>query len=325
MEADQERCPECGAAAAGASRRRGFRLRSHAGAVAATLVVGLMAAGGAYAGLSSRSGGTKNPNSGTPAPIPAGPVTPDVPVASVPAPNVPVQAATGATQPTVASPPKLPAATPTPQVATPAPVASTTPKPVATTTTPATETTPATGTTSATNTTPATTLAQPTTTTKTAPVAAKPSSSPLDAAVASTYNPYGAPAASFGDPAKAIDGDAKTSWTYQLDPSSDGKTLVGLAIKLKTAQMLDTVKITTPSPGMTVELYGAEHGEPATINDPLWLHLTSGRDIKASTTLHLDTLGESLDYLLVWVTAAPSGTTSGTLGISEVLITKAAE
>jgi hypothetical protein len=117
-----------------------------------------------------------------------------------------------------------------------------------------------------------------------------------------------------------VDGDPQTAWTYQLDPSTGGKTLVGLALNLKSGQKVRTMTIATSSPGMTVEFYGARGAQPVSITDPAWLHLANRRHIKASTTVALSTAGKSLDYLLVWVTSAPPGVTSGKLAVSEVSV-----
>jgi hypothetical protein len=143
----------------------------------------------------------------------------------------------------------------------------------------------------------------------------------LDTDAATIYNPYSLSASSFGDPAKAIDGDPDTAWTYQLNPTDAGKTFVGLTIDLKTPQPAKAIKITTLSPGMTVEFYGADAtAVPAAITAPGWVHLANRKAIKPSTTVVLKTLGKSYRYLLVWITHAPAGVTAGTVGISELSV-----
>ncbi len=51
----------------------------------------------------------------------------------------------------------------------------------------------------------------------------------LDTNAASTYNPYNYPPANFGDPSLAIDGDASTGWTAQVEPAVAPKLAEGAA------------------------------------------------------------------------------------------------
>jgi putative peptidoglycan lipid II flippase len=149
---------------------------------------------------------------------------------------------------------------------------------------------------------------------------AKPVTIALASGAATTYNPYGLPATSFGYPAKAIDGDPLRSWTYQLDPSTQGATEVGLAIDLSTPQTVREITLATGSPGMTVEFYGAASALPATITTPGWVHLATRRSIDAQTTVALASKGQKLDYVLVWITHAPAGVNAGALSLSDVSV-----
>jgi hypothetical protein len=80
------------------------------------------------------------------------------------------------------------------------------------------------------------------------------------------------------------------------------------------------IEITTPSPGMSVEFYGASGAEPVSIIDPGWQHLANRRGIKAHTTVSLRSQGKAFDFLLVWITHAPSNVTTGTVGVSELSV-----
>jgi hypothetical protein len=307
VEAGQPFCLECGGPLRG-------RLGPHTGprsptAIAAiTLVLIAAVAGGAYVVL----GPGPSPATGTAAGSAAASVKP------------PVAASTGATTPIkpttivkTAVPPKIPAVTPTPKPAVGATTSgaakTTTPaatvKPTApAATTPATApaaTSPASGTTPA-ATTPATSVAAPTV--------------PLDAKSVAAYNPYGAPAASFGSAAKAVRGDPLSSWTYKLDPATGGVTKAGLAINLKPARSVKAIALTTGSPGMTVEFYGAVGSLPALITDPGWVHLASRGSIDPQATVALDAQGKKFDYLLIWITHAPPGVNAGALTLSDVSV-----
>ncbi|HEY5196265.1 MAG TPA: hypothetical protein VIJ51_04510 [Solirubrobacteraceae bacterium] len=138
---------------------------------------------------------------------------------------------------------------------------------------------------------------------------------------AATYNPFGSPAASLGSPAKAIAGDPLSSWSFKLDPSTAGATMVGLAITLKPAQSVSAITLTTGSPGMSVEFYGAAGALPALITDAGWVHLATRASIDAQSTVTVDRHGTKFDHLLIWVTHAPPGVNAGSLTISDVSVT----
>jgi hypothetical protein len=299
----QDWCLECGTAVPGRFGR-GPGLRSSLGVVGVTLLLVVGAVAAAYAALASDSKQATQTTASLP-PQTQAPVTPDV-APSTAAPGTPlpapaIVAPTGAAKLPVA--PKLPAATPTPA---PTPTAPVTVAPQ--TTKPAAAKTP---------TAPAPATPTPTATVPTATSARI----LLDTDAASTYNPYSLPPAGFGDPAKAIDGDPQTIWTYQLDPTTAGKTLVGLAINLKSKQKVRSMTITTATPGIKVEFYGAtESQEPVSITDPGWLHLATRSSLKAQATVNLSTGGKAFEYLLVWITHAPAGVTGGQIGISELTV-----
>ncbi len=298
----QDWCLECGTAMPG-RYGRGPGLRSSLGVVGVTLLLVVGAVAAAYAALSADSKQATQ----TIATTPATPLTADVPATAAGTTTAPAIPATpvlpNAATPTTINPAKLPAAPKLP-AATPTPAAAPTPATPAPST-PATTTKPKKTTTTGTST--------------TGTPAAQSAKILLDTDAASTYNPYSLAPGGFGDPAKAIDDDPSTSWTYQLDPSTGGKTLVGVAINLKSAQRVRSITLSA-TPGMTVEFYGATGSEPVSITDPGWLHLASRRAITSSTTVTLKTGGRSLDYLLVWITHAPAGMTTGTLGISELSV-----
>ena len=49
----------------------------------------------------------------------------------------------------------------------------------------------------------------------------------------------------------------------------------GLVIDLKTARRLSAVELITSSPGMSVQIYGANgHTLPTSITDPAWVQLS---------------------------------------------------
>jgi hypothetical protein len=97
----------------------------------------------------------------------------------------------------------------------------------------------------------------------------------LDTNAAQTYNPYGYDAALFGDPSLTIDGDKTTAWTAQLNPETSPRLAEGVLIDVNAAKKLSSLALDTASPGMTVQVYGANGKTvPPSITDPGWVTLS---------------------------------------------------
>jgi hypothetical protein len=130
----------------------------------------------------------------------------------------------------------------------------------------------------------------------------------LDTNAATTYNPYDYPAAGFGDPALAIDGETSTAWTAQVQPSAAPRMAEGLLIDLRSPMKLGAVKLHTTTPGMTIQLYGATgHKAPATITEPGWTPLSSSHVLKKKTTnLKLHSGAHQFRFVVVWIVKAPA-------------------
>jgi hypothetical protein len=129
----------------------------------------------------------------------------------------------------------------------------------------------------------------------------------LDTNAASTYNPYGYSTSWFGDPSLAIDGETSTAWTAQVNPAVAPKMAEGLAIDLKTAQRVRSVELNTSTPGMTVQMYGANGTTlPASITDPAWVALSPSLDAKKRTTkIRLRDAGKAFRFVTLWISRAP--------------------
>jgi hypothetical protein len=146
----------------------------------------------------------------------------------------------------------------------------------------------------------------------------------LDTDAASTYNPYDYPAAGFGDPALAIDGEPTTAWTAQVQPSSAPNMAEGLLLNLKSPTKVGAVALVTQTKGVTVQFYGtADEKAPATITEHGWKQISAARVLKKKTT-HVRLHGtQVLRYLLVWVVKAPQAAVGtpqapGHVGLNEV-------
>ncbi len=177
---------------------------------------------------------------------------------------------------------------------------------------------------------PTSTPTNPTGTTPSAggsePTSQKPNPILLDTDAASTYNPSGYPESYFGDPGLAIDGEASTAWTAQVEPKVAPLMAAGLALDLKTARHLGTLEVDTTTPGMTIEVFGANGSKlPATITDPAWTKLTPSHLVKKkAATIKLGTGGKAFRFLVLWLTKAPESavgtpTAPGHVSINEVV------
>ncbi len=281
----QDWCLQCGAAVPGSLDGGGPGWRSATTVLAVTTILVLGAAAAAYAALTQPA----------PRKLPPKVVT----IAQAPA-------TTPASTPTT---PPTPGALGTPTTITPLPSTSTTPKIPFTASTPKSSksTGLGTGTTnsstgeSGTGTSKSNSNSGGTTTTE------PPSPILLDTNAASTYNPYGYPTSWFGDPSLAIDGETSTAWTAQVNPAVAPKMAEGLAIDLKTAQKVGSVKLITSTPGMTVQMYGANGTTlPASITDQAWVALSPSLDAKKrSTKIKLRDASKAFRFVTLWISQAP--------------------
>jgi hypothetical protein len=129
----------------------------------------------------------------------------------------------------------------------------------------------------------------------------------LDTNAASNYNPFGYPATTFGDPRLAIDGDATTAWTTQINPATAPKMAQGLVINLKSPQPVAKLSLVTATPGMTVQIYGANtKSVPSSISDHAWTSLAGSHLVKdGKASIKLVQSSKSFRYVLLWIIKAP--------------------
>jgi hypothetical protein len=156
--------------------------------------------------------------------------------------------------------------------------------------------------------------------TKSTSGAEKPSPILLDTNAASTYNPYSYSSTLFGDPSLAIDGEAKTAWTAQVQAADAPRMAEGLVLDLKTPQKLGSVTVKTTTTGATVEVYGANgHTLPASISDPEWKRLVGLKILKKkATSLTLKTNGKSYRFVVLWLAKAPPSSTAASPGVVSI-------
>jgi hypothetical protein len=295
LDRSQDWCLHCGAGAPGSLDTGGPSWRSAATVLAATGILVLGAGAAAYAALSKEGPHKPRPVTvavaSTPAPVTPAATTPGTPTPPPPGAVTPTPKASGtpAVNPLftgTAKPPKIPLTTPTP-------------KSSGTATTPSSPTNESSGTTT------------PSTSTKSSGGTNSehlPAAIVLDTNAAITYNPYGYPASEFGDPSLAIDGDTSTAWTAQVNPAVAPKMAEGLVIDLKTATRLSAVALITSTPGMSVQVYGANgHTLPASITDPAWVQLSPFLvEPKRKVHIKLRDATKAFRFVTLWISKAPA-------------------
>jgi len=290
MQDGQEWCLQCGAGAPGSLGTPAWR--SSAAVLAALVVLVLGAAAAAVAALSKGTPKAQvvtttvaqatTPTATTPAVTP----TPSTPGATATTPSV-----KSTLPPGTAKPPKIPLTAATPKAGEKA------------------ATTPAKEPKSSTPTSTAPSSTSPTSTTgETTSEESQQAAILLDTNAATTYNPYNYPAAWFGDPSLTIDGDTSTAWTAQVNPATAPKLAEGLLIDLKAKQKVAVLQLVTSTPGITVQVYGANgHTVPASITDPAWVPLSAFKLVKKKhVRLKLRDSKKAFTYITLWISKAPA-------------------
>lgn len=151
----------------------------------------------------------------------------------------------------------------------------------------------------------------------------------LDTNAASVYNPRDLPASRFGDPSLAIDGEATTAWSVELEPSEAPSVGVGLALDLNAALRVKKLSLVTETPGMTVKVYGtASAALPSSLDAPAWKRLTRAHLVKKRrATIDLKGAPKRFRQLLIWIVKAPTaaggGFTGSELKVNEVQLFEA--
>ncbi|MBW3652312.1 MAG: hypothetical protein KY433_01715 [Actinobacteria bacterium] len=310
MQRGQDWCLECGTAAPG-------RLGARPGWRAAFTVVGLTtllllcAVVAGYAALTSDA-----ERSASTAPVgSADPITAQTPGAAAPVPAqpgaIPVQP--GATGPNTTAPPAIanpnpiipvrppPPATNTPL--TPPPPAATPSQPGATgssATGGASGSSGATGGSSGSGSSGSTAGEKP-----------GPELIALRKDAAKTYNQPARAGAEFGPAANAVDGKPSTVWDVVVP--ADGQPIgAGLVIDLGKPYALRSLRLATPTPGFTVEIYGAKSAKqlPADVIDKRWIHLTNKKGVTDGGLIRLKGKGDGVkvELLLLHITDAAEPT-----------------
>ena len=295
----QDWCLQCGTGAPDSLRSHAPSWRSAAVVLTTLAILIAGAAGAAYAALSKGGNAPAVPT--TVAQVPAAAATtPAQPPAAATSPTATAKIGTPTTikpaTPLGASkPPKIPLSAPTPRTPAVTPAS-----PTAQANTPAVKT-------------------KAPKAAKQAPVPAgevNPEALLLDTNAASTYNPYNYPASNFGDPSLTIDGDASTGWTALVEPTVAPKLAEGVVIDLNTPRKLAALALTTTTPGMTVQVYGANGATlPPSITDSAWVplspSLTEGKrhariKFSGATAAARQAAKKPYRFIVLWISQAPA-------------------
>jgi hypothetical protein len=135
-------------------------------------------------------------------------------------------------------------------------------------------------------------------------------------AAAVAYAPYASANADLGDASRVVDGTTRTAWRTLPFSDPAARPQEGVYVDLASAQKLRKLVLTTPTPGISIEVYGATHGPPSAITGKGWEHLATRDDVAAKTTIGLPS--RPLRYVLVWIVGLPPG--SPTAAISELAV-----
>jgi hypothetical protein len=306
LQEGQDWCLQCGTASPGSLEggRQSWRSLGIVLGVLAVLIAG--AATAAYAALNSHP--AKGRRIVRVSQVPPATVTPATPLPATP----PLTPPKIGTPTTIAPAPAVPAPATPPKI----PLATSTPKPAPSTPSSGAETTPSTPK----ETTPKETPPAPTPTSPAPPAALL-----LDTNAASTYNPNGYPTSRFGDPSLTIDGDRSTAWSAQVDPATAPRMAVGVAIDLRSAHRLSTLELITSTPGMTVQVYGANTSSvPTSISSSSWVALSSPKTASnRHTQIKLGKSTTSFRFVTLWISGAPAASVGtaqapGSVDVNEI-------
>ena len=121
---------------------------------------------------------------------------------------------------------------------------------------------------------------------------------------ATDFDPEGTDGEHPDETGYAIDSDRNgTYWTTETYEDSEfgGKSGVGIYVDTGEPVSAKSIEIRSPTPGWSVQVYGANDPVPANRED--WTPLADSDDVGDTETLDLQTAGASFQYYLVWVTS----------------------
>lgn len=125
-------------------------------------------------------------------------------------------------------------------------------------------------------------------------------------AVAVPYAPYASGDEDLGDAGAIVDGSTSTSWRTPVFEDPAAHPQLGVYVDLAGAERLTKLVLTTPTPGMSFEVYTARSGPPKSITAAGWSHVATKTNSPGKTTIELPA-GTTARFVLIWVTGLPAG------------------
>lgn len=121
------------------------------------------------------------------------------------------------------------------------------------------------------------------------------------------YAPYAEGYPDLGEPGLVTDGSTRTVWR---SPRFEDPTLqpqMGVYVELASPERIRRLVLSTPTPGMSVEIYASRRDNPPpSITSPGWAHLADRQDVPARATISLAGTGR-WKYVLVWIRSLAPG------------------
>jgi hypothetical protein len=112
----------------------------------------------------------------------------------------------------------------------------------------------------------------------------------------------------------ATDGDPSTAWSSE-DYQALNKAGVGLYVNPKHAVSPTRLTITTPTPGFSAQVYGAD-GAAAPKALSGWTKLATVKNVKRVKAVKLDATARAYRHVLLWITSLPPE--GGAVEVSEL-------
>lgn len=115
------------------------------------------------------------------------------------------------------------------------------------------------------------------------------------------YAPYAEGFPDLGDPSLVTDGSTRTVWRSPRQEDPTLQPQMGVYAELASPERIRRLILSTPTPGMSVEIYASRRDNPpSSITDPGWAHLTDRTNVGESSTISLAGTGR-WKYVLVWI------------------------
>jgi serine/threonine-protein kinase len=129
----------------------------------------------------------------------------------------------------------------------------------------------------------------------------------LNSDAARDYDPLGDGSEHGDQTAFAIDNNPATVWTTESYTTGDlQKDGVGLALDAPPGAVFRELRVRTPTPGFSAEVYVASGDAlPDAVPDPAWKLVATVPSVSSKQTIDLDTAGQRSRWVLLWITALP--------------------